>query len=523
MIQCSFFRLFVLATIVFSSFGFKMLSAQTPVIVWQKCMGGSGYDNGLGVTATIDGGAAVVGNTTSNDGDVTVSFGDYDVWVVKLDASGNIEWQKSYGGSALDEGDCIRQTADHGYIVAGSSSSKDGDITGNHDSSDLWIFKIDSVGALQWEKAYGGSSDEWLPDLQLTEDGGYIISGTTASHDGDVTNNYGLADYWIVKIDSAGNIEWQKTFGGSDFDEAFSIHNSSDHGFLICGLSTSNDLDVSGNHGGSFDYWIIKIDSAGNLQWQKSLGGSSDDWCFGITEGSNSAILSVGFSSSDDGDVTGNHGGNDMWLTALDTSGALIWEKSLGGSLGDLGGTIIPYQNGFAISGVSASTDGDLSSNQGVSDLWIVGIDTIGNIKWETSLGGDNYERIGYHGIDESPDGFLYVFGTTLSNNGDVTGHHVYEDFWLVKLSNVTGIAPSPPPYVLNVFPSVTHNLVKVFSNHHSGMLEVHDALGHVVSSRIISDEEVVEVALSDFPSGMYLFTLSDEKYQTSYAKVIKQ
>ncbi|HRH60473.1 MAG TPA: hypothetical protein PL045_07875, partial [Chitinophagaceae bacterium] len=183
-----------------------------------------------------------------------------------------IEWQKSLGGTSYDFANSIQQTKDGGYITAGGSWSNDNDVSGHHGTSysDYWIVKLDSAGNIQWQKSLGGSDFEYAYWIQQTKDGGYIIAGESSSKDGDVTNNHGSRDYWIVKLDSAGNIQWQKSLGGTLYDQAFCILQSNDGGYVIAGTSLSNDGDVNNNHGG-WDCWVVKLDSAGNMLWQKSL------------------------------------------------------------------------------------------------------------------------------------------------------------------------------------------------------------------------------------------------------------
>lgn len=179
--------------------------------------------------------------------------------MVKLNATGNVEWQKTLGGSDyFDLAHSIQQTSDGGYIVAGESSSNDGDVTGNHGLRDFWIIKLNTTGDIEWQKCFGGSNDDEARSIQQTTDGGYIVAGNSLSDDGDVTENHGGRDFWVVKLDSTGNIEWQKSYGGSNDDGAHFIRQTEDGGYIIAGNSESNDGDVTGNHGEG-DFWIVKL------------------------------------------------------------------------------------------------------------------------------------------------------------------------------------------------------------------------------------------------------------------------
>jgi hypothetical protein len=339
---------------------------------------------------TFDGGYIMVGQSKSNDGDVSGHHGslsNYDAWVVKLDSAGNIQWQKSLGGTNIDQGGFIRQTSDSGYIVSCWTYSNDGDVSGNHGNRDYWVVKLTTSGSIQWQKCYGGSGDDYASNVLQTSDGGYIAGGTSSSNDGQVTGNHGAQDCWILKLDSAGNILWQKSFGGSNTDQNQSMRPTADGGCIAAGYSMSTDGDVSGNHGGR-DGWVLKVDSTGGLQWQKCLGGSAVDQFNDIVILSNGKYVMGGRTYSADGDVTGYHGGIDYWIVELDASGNLDWQKCLGGTNAD-GGTVVNQTNdgGLIVSGDSKSNDGDVTGNHGGSDFWVAKLsNVIGLNEFENSL-----------------------------------------------------------------------------------------------------------------------------------------
>ncbi|MBA2421900.1 MAG: T9SS C-terminal target domain-containing protein, partial [Chitinophagales bacterium] len=288
-------------------FLFNSLQAQVPAIEWQKCLGGSNNEAAFSIEQTAEGNFIVAGYSDSNDGDVTGNHGSDDYWIVKLDPASNILWQKSLGGNSIDEANSINQTADGGFIVAGFSYSNNGDVTGNNGADDYWIVKLDSTGDILWEKSLGGSGDDGANCIQQTFDGGFIVTGWSSSNDGDVTGNHGLWDYWLVKLDTSGSLEWEKSFGGSLNDMAYSVQQTIDGGFIVAGYSESSDGDVSGNHGFR-DYWIIKTDADGNLLWQTFLGGTEYDEAHSIIQLKEGGYLVAGFAGSAYGDVTGNHG-----------------------------------------------------------------------------------------------------------------------------------------------------------------------------------------------------------------------
>jgi len=234
-------------------------------IQWQNTIGGSINDQLYSIQQTIDGGYILGGWSNSNiSGDKTENSQGTDYWVVKLDASGNIQWQNTIGGSFLDYLNCMQQTSDGGFILAGSSQSGiSGDKTeDSQGGSDYWVVKLDAFGNIQWQNSIGGNSDDYLTSIQQTIDGGYILGGYSNSGiSGDKTENYqGLYDYWVVKLDATGNIQWQNTIGGNSWDELISIQQTNDGGYILGGHSSSGiSGDKTENSQGDYDYWVVKL------------------------------------------------------------------------------------------------------------------------------------------------------------------------------------------------------------------------------------------------------------------------
>ena len=296
--------------------------SSTGVIIWQKSLGGTNDEYANQIQQTSDGGYIVAGYSYSDDVNVTghhgtTSYADY--WIVKLSSTGTIVWQKSLGGDEWDKASSIQQTSDGGYIVGGDSVSTNGDVTGNHGITDYWIVKLSSTGTIVWQKSLGGSYGEYVKQIQQTNDGGYIIVGFSDSLNGDVTGNHGLSDYWIVKLSSTGIIVWQKSFGGTNYDIANSIQQTSDGGYILTGYANSSNGNVLVNYGLN-DYWILKITSTGSIEWQKSLGGSDIDFGNSIQQTSEGGYIVAGYSASTNGDVTGNHGSSDYWIIKLSST-----------------------------------------------------------------------------------------------------------------------------------------------------------------------------------------------------------
>ena len=351
-------------------------------ILWQKSYGGSRGIATHRISQTGDGGYIMASATLSDDGDVSGHHGDTltpDCWVVRLDSVGAIVWQRSLGGTWSDAAIELIQTRDGGYVMTASSASNDGDVSGHHGdstSNDCWIVKLDTGGHIVWQRSIGGTNDEELWAIMQTPDGGYIAAGYTGSKDGDVTrNSYDSThyDYWLVRLDTAGNIIWQKCYGGSDEDQAYDIVGTSDGGYVLAGYTFSpNDGMVSGNHGFK-DCWLIRVDSVGALLWQHCYGGSRGDLAYSLTNSADGGFVVLGSTNSTNGDVTGLHGLTDFWVFKVDSAGSLDWQLTLGGSSFDYGASICQDSyGGYVVVGSAESTNGDVTGNHGSYDSWAV-------------------------------------------------------------------------------------------------------------------------------------------------------
>ncbi|MGI8583749.1 MAG: PKD domain-containing protein [Chitinophagaceae bacterium] len=355
--------------------------------------------------------------------------------VVKLSSTGSIQWQKVLGGSAADNLLSIQPTADGGYIASGLTYSNDGDVSGFHGGkeADAWVVKLSSSGAIQWQKVLGGSTGcDFANAILSTPDGGYIIAGHTDSHDGDVTSIAGERDVWIVKLSSSGAIQWQKAIGGAKSDYAYSFQSTPDGGYVVAGYTYSNNGDVSGNHGDA-DAWIVKLSSSGVIQWQKSLGGSNEEIARSIQPTTDGGYIVAGSTKSNNGDVSGNHGDADAWIVKLSSDGAIQWQKALGGSNEDIARSIQPTADGgYMVAGSAVSNNGDVSGNHGGLDAWVVKLSNNGTFQWQKSLGGTANDFV--NSIQRTTDGGYIVAGQAISNNGDVSGNHGATDAWVIKL-----------------------------------------------------------------------------------------
>jgi hypothetical protein len=235
------------------------------------------------------------------------------------------------------------------------------------------VSKYNSNGTREWDKDYGGTDFDFGYDIRQAPDGGFIVAASARSQDEDVTQNEGISDYWLFKIDDQGTLQWEKSFGGSFADEAQSVLFTDNNEILIAGNTSSSTGDNFSNYKGLSDIGIVKTDANGNTIWEKAYGGSAGEFLGSGIKTDDGNFVYVGRSASDDGDVERNQGLDDVWLFKIDSDGNLLWETSVGGSGGDIANSIQQTADGgFIVAGLSSSNDGDIVSNKGRDDLWVI-------------------------------------------------------------------------------------------------------------------------------------------------------
>ncbi|MBC8173744.1 MAG: T9SS type A sorting domain-containing protein [Chitinophagales bacterium] len=428
------------------------LIAQT-TILWEKSLGGSSSDLAYEIVPTPDGNYLIAGTTDSNDDDISFSHGQQDVWLVKLTPAGDILWEKTYGGSLNDYAKTIIGVSG-GYVVAGSTYSNNGDVAENHGERDAWVFRIDEEGELLWENTLGGDSSELANWMIEVSDGGFLCAASAESSNGDLTGNKGANDMWVFKLDSLGELEWQNNYGGTEGDFGLTALEVAD-GYVVAGYSYSNDMDVSGHHADSTvaDFWVIKINATGTLQWQKSFGGDQTDYATNILQTTAGNYLIAGITSSDNGDVETHYGSideNDIWLIEIDADGELLEEYNFGGSYSDDLNRILPdMDGGYIIMGNSESNDFDVSGHHGSAaspDVFVLKITDTYTYEWSASYGGFN-DDLGRSIYPYDENAYIAV-SYTKSTSGDISFHYGTDpnhDFWIAKLTPCVPIITDDP------------------------------------------------------------------------------
>ncbi len=430
------------------------------VLIWEKGIGSTNWDFARDFVELDDGGFLIVGYTSGGiGGDKTEpSRGDVDFWIVRLDSLRNILWDKTYGGNTEDVVRSVSITNDGGFLIAGKTRSKQGfDVSepgfnpGLITLRDFWVLKLDSLGNKLWDKRYGTDGDEECYTITNTLDGNYLLIGWTSSYTGGHVSqpSRGGQDYWVLKIDTIGNKIWDARFGSSDNDmQNYTSQATPDGGFITCGLSSGPaDYDKSENLRGMRDYWVVKCDSLGIKQWDKTLGGAHDEVFSGIAIIPSGGFLVYGSSKSQNtGDKTQNNwpgSSNNMWAVKLSENGTIVWDVRWGGNVGEYAASAV-VNNGvyYLYGGTFSNISGDKSQNNWsatpvsnpASDLWIVAFT-------EPPLG---YENLGDSkgGIDVFPNPFREMLevgaefkepGKVLVELFDITGRKVFGNYYSIS------------------------------------------------------------------------------------------
>ena len=436
------FFLMVIATV--------QLLAQPPVIKWQKTYGGTGNDDLLpgSKTTLIDrDGKYLIGCTTgSDDGDMIGNHSSQtalyykDAWIAKVDSPGNKLWASCFGYAYNENISALKLASADGYIMIGSASSS----SPARALPKIWVTRVDNSGNVIWQKKYGGTYNEEGKSIAALPDG-YILAGITTSDDGDIGRTYhgttGIVNYaydiWVAKLNTGGSIVWKKCYGSYGAENVRDIKPTADGGFIVAGTTTSTGGDVTSSHGG-IEIWIVKLDATGNIQWQKSLGGSSNEDIHDIELLPDGGYIITGQTTSSDGDVTGYHVTDtalvttDAWVTRLSATGDLLWQKCFGGSRDDVFYDIqLLSDNNFAAVGTTTSTNGDVSHNNGKKDCWLVKFDPTGNLIWEKTFGTANNET--GNNVTALPSGNLLITANTYSQPATVYDPSL-TDVWLFEV-----------------------------------------------------------------------------------------
>jgi hypothetical protein len=391
-------------------------------ILWEKSLGGRHADYLMDAQATPDYGFILAGSSLSkNSGNkMDDNVGDLDYWIWKMNEDGDLEWQKNFGGTGTDFLQSIKLTRDGGFILAGTSNSEKGFDKNDpcKGQEDFWIIKLNAGGGQQWQKTIGGSGQEKLQSIYQTKDGGYILGGSSSSDkSGDKTqNSYGNLDYWVVKIDQYGIIEWQQTIGGLFFDELRSIEQTTDNGYILGGYSNSpKSGNKSDDNFGVGDYWVLKLDKKGDIDWQKTIGGNKDDQLYVVHQSFDKGYLIGGNSNSGSSNEkkASNTNGTDFWILKMDEDGKILWQETYDIGKTDMLTSLLENDDHSILLGGFAQTEVDMGKNDDkeINDFVAIKIKETGEEFWRKSVGSTGEDIL--KKVIEIRDGGYLLAGTS--------------------------------------------------------------------------------------------------------------
>jgi uncharacterized delta-60 repeat protein len=358
------------------------------ILVWAKSYGGANDDSAPSIQQTSDGGYIVAGYTRS------FGAGYVDFWVLKLNSDGAVSWQKRYGSASWDYASLIQQTSDGEYIVAGYTQSF------GAGGWDFWVLELNSEGTVAWQKTYGGASHDLAYSIQQTTDGGYIVAGA------------GYGDLWVLKLKTKGSVAWQKAYSGSGSGCANSIQQTSDGGYIVAGV-------------GYGALCVLKLNTEGGVSWQKTYGGLDLDYATSIHQTSDGGYIVAGITSSF------GAGGSDFWVLKLNTDGTVSWQKTYGGAKNEWAHSIQQTSDGgYIVAGLTGSF------GAGSGDFWVLKLNSDGTVSWQKTYGGASGDAA--YSIQQTSDGGYIVAGETDSFGAGG------RDAWVLKLAS-DGTIPFNP------------------------------------------------------------------------------
>ena len=432
-------------------------TAYSQDILWEKSYGGKHAEYLFDAQPTADYGFILAGSSLSNkSGNKTDNNkGDLDYWVWKMDEKGELDWQKSFGGSGFDLLQSIKNTRDGGFILAGTSSSN-ADFQ-KKDScrgvTDFWVIKLDAEGEELWQKTIGGNGQDELLCAFQTRDGGYMLGGSSSSSpipfqeetENEISikklkpdlytkteKSRGNMDYWIVKLDKEGTVVWQKTYGGEYADLLRSMEQTKDGGYIMGGYSNSSQSGekVDANTGIG-DYWIVKIDDVGSIEWQKTYGGNGDNQLYVIHQTNDGGYIAGGNSNSTTPltFVGGNvRSGTDFWVLKLDKNGAVLWSETYDFGKVDILTSLVENKDHTYLIGGYAQNDSSNSlektikkDEEGINDYIALKIDDKGAVLWDKTVGSNGEDIL--RKLIETRDGGYLMAGTSNAQSGPKTSN----------------------------------------------------------------------------------------------------
>jgi hypothetical protein len=535
---------------------------QSQDILWEKSYGGLHADYLFDAQPTADYGFILAGSSLSDKtGNKNENnHGDLDYWIWKMDEKGNLDWQKSLGGSGFDLLQSIKNTKDGGFILAGTSNSPQtpkGAIGNKKEDckgiTDFWVIKLNAKGEEQWQKTIGGDGQDELLCAFQTSDGGYMLGGSsnsTLSPKKDITEKgtidvkpdltgktekcRGNMDYWIVKLDNTGAVQWQKTYGGEYADVLRSMEQTADGGYILGGYSNSpRSGDKTEANSGIGDYWILKIDTVGEIEWQKTYGGNGDNQLYVIHQTTDGSYIAGGNSNSTSalsfmGGTVSN--GTDYWVMKMDEKGEVIWSKTYNFGKVDILTSLVENEDHTFLIGGYAQSESDQGAKgglqlkvsgdkEGINDYIALKISDTGEELWKKTVGSKGEDIL--RKLIETRDGGYLLAGTSNSKssqdkNSTIGGN----DFWVVKLKDKEKPEETKAKIEAIPNPVITFTNIIIGYDFEQGTASVYDLLGRQLQHFEIHSR-TVPVDLTNYPQGVYIISIKTN-VRTDGVKVVK-
>ncbi|RRJ88526.1 T9SS type A sorting domain-containing protein [Flavobacterium macacae] len=519
---------------------FHAIPSYAQKIEWEKSYGGKHSDYLFDAIPTADYGFLLAGSSVSKKTGNKMEEGsgglDYFLW--KMDEKGELDWQKSIGGSGADLLQGIRHTKDGGFILAGTSDSALG--LHKKDScrgrEDFWIIKLNAKGNEEWQRTIGGTGQELLQSIWPTSDGGYLIGGSSSSNRraglegakedvfGKNEDSRGGQDYWIVKLDSKGHAEWQKTIGGLYADHLRRVQQTLDGGYILGGSSNSPmSGDKSEKCYGESDYWVVKLDKDGVLEWQKVYGGSGDDQLYSLFQSQDGNYIMGGNSASG---TTGNKNvsnknGMDFWVVKIDSSGEIIWQETYDIGKVDFFTSMVEDRDGSLLLGGYAQSETvgtRRKDKEGINDYVAIKTNDRGEELWRETVGSGGEDML--RSIITVRDGGYLLAGSSKGSSRDRYSGIGRNDFWVVKLKDNKKKKEEKKP--IEAFPNPAQQFTNVVVGYdfEKGTATLFDLAGRQLQQFDITDR-TVPVDLGGLPVGIYIVEIRTN-VQNDAVKIIK-
>lgn len=503
---------------------------QIPSVEWSKYYGGN-YGEAKSIQKTLDGGYIIAGNAENSPPEVSNYHGGFDGFIVKLNSNFIVEWSNCYGTASYEQINQIKQTTDGGFIFVGRARVEYPNQTNLDLPIDFWIVKINNLGVITWEKKYGGSREDSAIEVNEAPNNEYIISGSSRSVDGDVgaalwPSNYSAADFWVLKLNSLGEIVLSKRYGGNDNDFGFGSVVNTDGSFLIAGQSFSKTGQVtcrSSVNVCAADFWIAKSSNLGTLSWSKcftSLGSPSNAFinkAKSIIKTSDGGYAIIG--SGYDTFTSNTFGGSDIWLIKIDNLGNVQWRQNYGGSLDEESYSIKETLNGgYIIAGTSFSNDNQVIANQSLNfnNGWVIKTNSVGDLLWQKVIGSTSLDYL--NDVIQINGNEYLVCGKTQGNDFDAVNSN-NRGFWISKITTNVLQNDNFSLSNLEIYPNPTNDILNFKSSNIFKKVIIFDSLGRVVYE--LNASNLTECNISELKKGIYTLKISSDK-NAIIKKIIK-